>query len=62
MDKKGDIQRLLAMARTEPDARKRQNIFRRLDEITGGGVETRTLYGDTRFTPTRTEPRDANER
>lgn len=53
-----EIERLQEEARITPHGKERNAIFRKLEELTGGGRETRTIEGNTRFIRTRTNLSD----
>ena len=50
-----EIERLQRLARAAKNQKERRNIFAKLEELTGGRRETRTLEGDTRFIRTRVD-------
>ena len=54
-DCSAEIARLQQAARDATTAKDRNVIFRKLEELTGGGTETKTLEGHTRFIRTRVD-------
>ena len=63
MEKADKIRALIAKAKTARPGKHRNLIFRQLEALTGGGVETKVIDQGTRYSiRTRTEKPDPNER
>lgn len=54
-DVSDQIAELQNAAREAGDVKTRREIFQQLEELTGGGIETRTIEGNTRWIRTRVD-------